>query len=309
MNAAPDSRVAAVRRFNRFYTTQIGLLKPAYLDSGLSLTQARVLYEIANRNGLTAKDLAEEFDLDAGYLSRILSMYARRGWIRRQASPDDARRQHLTLTPKGRAAYAPLETRSESTTRALLGRLPENAQSRLVAAMQTIERLLAPGKNETPNLLRPHRPGDIGWIISRHAAIYGREYGWDETFERVVAEIAAAFLKNFDPKREHCWIAERDGEFAGCVFLVRRPGQPKMCQLRLLLVEPSARGLGIGSRLVEECLRFARQCGYRQMMLWTHACLTAARAIYKKAGFRLTESEKKRNWGCDVVSEIWEIDL
>ena len=304
------SRVDAVRRFNRFYTRQMGLLKPAYLDSQLSLTQVRVLYELAHRDGLTAKELVAELDLDPGYLSRVLAAYARRGWIRRAPSAEDARQQRLSMTPKGRAAFEPLQARSRREIEAVLRRLPESGQARVTTAMQTIETLLSPQPApKPPYVLRPHQPGDIGWVVHRHGVLYSQEYGWDETFEALVAEIAANFIKNFDPKREHCWIAERDGEILGCVFLVRRPGHPKTSQLRMLLVEPSARGMGIGARLVEECLRFARQAGYRKMMLWTNSVLTAARAIYKKVGFRLTESKKHRSWGHDLVSEIWELDL
>jgi DNA-binding MarR family transcriptional regulator/GNAT superfamily N-acetyltransferase len=304
------SRVDAIRRFNRFYTRQMGLLKPAYLDSRLSLTQVRVLYELAHRDGITAKDLVTELDLDPGYLSRVLAGYARRGWVRRESAVGDRRQRRLTMTRKGRAAFEPLQARSSQEMAAMLDRLSEASQARVVAAMQTIETALAPPlEPKPPYVLRPHQPGDIGWVIHRHGVLYGQEYGWDETFEALVAEIAAKFIKNFDSKRERCWIAERDGEILGCVFLVRRPGSPKTCQLRMLLVEPSARGLGIGKKLVEECLRFARQVGYRKMVLWTNSVLTAARGIYKKAGFRLTESEKHRSWGHDLVSEIWELDL
>jgi DNA-binding MarR family transcriptional regulator/GNAT superfamily N-acetyltransferase len=304
------NRVDAIRRFNRFYTRQMGLLKPAYLDSQLSLTQVRVLYELAHREGLTAKDLVADLDLDPGYLSRVLAAYARRRWIRRVPSPKDARQRRLSMTPKGRAAFEPLQARSRREIEAVLRALPESGQARVVAAMQTIEKLLGPAPApKAPYVLRPHQPGDIGWVVHRHGLLYSQEYGWDQTFEALVAEIAAKFIKNFDPRREHCWIAERDGEMLGCVFLVRRPGKSKVCQLRMLLVEPSARGLGIGLRLVEECLRFARQAGYRKMMLWTNSVLTAARVIYKKVGFRLTESEKHHSWGHDLVSEIWELDL
>jgi DNA-binding MarR family transcriptional regulator/GNAT superfamily N-acetyltransferase len=304
------SRVEAIRRFNRFYTRQMGLLKPVYLDSQLSLTQVRVLYELAQRDGLTAKDLVTELDLDAGYLSRVLAAYAGRGWIRRAPSAEDARQRRLAMTPKGRAAFEPLQARSRREIQVLLDPLPESAQARLIAAMQTIETLWGPPpETKAPYVLRPHQPGDIGWVVHRHGALYSQEYGWDETFEALVAEIAAKFIKNLDPHRERCWIAERDGEILGCVFLVRRSGHPKTSQLRMLLVEPSARGMGIGKRLVDECLRFARQAGYRKMVLWTNSVLTAARNIYKGVGFRLTESEKHHSWGHDLVSEIWELDL
>ena len=304
------TRIDAIRRFNRFYTRQMGLLKPAYLDSRLSLTQVRVLYELAHRDALTAKDLVTELDLDPGYLSRVLAGYARRGWIRREPAADDGRQRRLTMTRKGRAAFEPLQARSSQEIARLLSQLSEAGQARVIVAMQTIETSLAPPPDsKPPYVLRPHQPGDIGWVVHRHGVLYGQEYGWDETFEALVAEIAAKFIKNFDSQRERCWIAERDGEILGCVFLVRRPGRSKTCQLRMLLVEPSARGLGIGKKLVEECLRFARQVGYRKMVLWTNSVLTAARRIYKKAGFRLTESEKHRSWGHDLVSEIWELDL
>jgi DNA-binding MarR family transcriptional regulator/N-acetylglutamate synthase-like GNAT family acetyltransferase len=305
-----NNRVDAVRRFNRFYTRRLGLLKPAYLDSRLSLTQVRVLYELAHREGLTAKDLIEELSLDAGYLSRVLAAYTARGWIRGMPSPEDGRQRRLAMTAKGRAAFAPLQARSQREIAALLDPLSDADQARLVGAMQTMEAVLSAQRDaKTAYVLRPHQPGDIGWVVHRHGVLYSREYGWDETFEALVAEIAARFVKDFDPKRERCWIAERDGEILGCVFLVRRPGQARTCQLRMLLVEPSARGMGIGNRLVEECLRFARQVGYRKMVLWTNSVLTAARNIYKKAGFRMTESEKHHSWGHDLVSETWELKL
>ena len=300
--------IAAVRRFNRFYTRQIGVLRQGLLDSPFSLAEARVLYEIAHRQQPTATELGQDLQLDAGYLSRILRAFEKRGLLRKQASPTDARQSLLSLTAAGRKAQSALEAASNAEVGAMLAALPADSRPRILQAMQTIERLLgaSPATHE-PYLLRTHRPGDMGWIVHRHGALYAQEYGWDETFEALVAEIAAKFVQNFDPRRERCWIAERDGEILGSVFLVKHSAST--AQLRLLLVEPSARGLGIGRRLVEECIRFARQCGYSDITLWTNDILSAARHIYESAGFRLVGEKPHHSFGHDLVGQTWELRL
>jgi DNA-binding MarR family transcriptional regulator/N-acetylglutamate synthase-like GNAT family acetyltransferase len=306
--ARSDTRVAAVRSFNRFYTKQIGLLRNGYLQSTLSLSQARVLYELAHRDGLTATDLSKELGLDSGYLSRILLGFSKRGFLLRKPSEHDARQMHLSLSQKGKKVFAELESKTQAEIESLLARLSTGEQKRLTEAMQAIQQLLGErAEQKTPYLLRPHQPGDMGWVIHRHGALYAQEYGWDERFEALVAEIAAKFIHKFDPKRERCWIAEKDGGIAGSVCLVRE--SDKVARLRLLLVEPSARGLGIGNRLVDECTRFARQVGYKKITLWTQSILHGARHIYKKAGYRLVEQERHREFGYDLVGETWELIL
>jgi len=301
-------RVDAVRSFNRFYTKQIGVLHEGLLGSPFSLTEVRVLYELANRSQPTAAELGRDLGLDPGYLSRILQNFARRGLVAKTRSAVDGRQSLLSLTARGRKAFAPLNARSHDEVAAMLARLSAAEQHRLIGAMRTIQTLLGDrSEPRVPYLLRSHRPGDMGWIIHRHGTLYAEEYRWDETFEALVAEIAAKFIRTFDPKREHCWIAEREGEIVGSVFLVRK--SPTVGQLRLMYVEPKVRGLGIGSRLVEECLRFARQVGYRKVVLWTNSVLVAARHIYEKAGFRLIHSEPHRSFGHDLVGETWELTL
>jgi DNA-binding MarR family transcriptional regulator/N-acetylglutamate synthase-like GNAT family acetyltransferase len=303
-----DRHAIAMRRFNRFYTRQIGLLEDGYLQSPFSLPEVRVLYELAHRDGPTAAELSRDLGLDQGYLSRILRAFEKRRFISRTRSAADGRQSHLTLTARGRAAFSPLEQRSHEEIRAILARLPASEQARLIEAMRAIEAMLG-GRPEpkVPYLLRPQQPGDMGWVVHRHGALYAQEYGFDEQFEALVAEIAAAFVKNYDPKKERCWIAEKDGEPVGSVFLVKR--SKTVAKLRLLLVEPKARGLGIGARLVEECLRFARQAGYKKITLWTNSILVAARHIYEEAGFRLVHSERHKSFGHDLVGETWERDL
>ena len=304
-----DRRIGAVRRFNRFYTRQIGVLQEGLLGSPFSLTEVRVLYELAHRDRPTAADLGRELGLDAGYLSRILRGFERRGLIEKARSHADGRETLLSLTKKGQRTFAPLDARSSAEIGGLLGRLSPHKQARLVEAMRTVEGLLGGAEPEpqTPFLLRSHQPGDMGWVVHRHGVLYAREYGWDERFEALVAEIAAAFILNFDPKRERCWIAERDGEIVGSVFLVKK--SKTVAQLRLLLVEPAARGLGLGSRLVGECERFARQVGYRKIVLWTNSVLRAARHIYEEAGYRLAHEERHHSFGHDLIGETWELDL
>jgi DNA-binding MarR family transcriptional regulator/GNAT superfamily N-acetyltransferase len=303
-----SARVEAVRRFSRFYTRKIGVLREGLLGSPFSLTEARVIWELAHRQQATASALGTELGLDAGYLSRILRGFEERGLIARQTSDIDARQTIITLSRAGEAAFARLNTQSQNEIAALIGALPASAQRRLVEALGTVEALLgeAPAA-KVPYILRPHQPGDIGWVVHRHGALYAEEYGWDERFEALVAGIVAEFVTKFDARRERCWIAERDGQSVGSVFLVRH--SETVAKLRLLLVEPSARGLGIGQRLVEECARFARRTGYDKISLWTNNNLLAARAIYAKAGYRLVKSEPHALWGAPLIGETWELDL
>jgi DNA-binding MarR family transcriptional regulator/GNAT superfamily N-acetyltransferase len=304
-----DHRIQAVRRFNRFYTRQIGVLQEGLLNSSLSLTEVRVLYELAHREKPSATELCRDLALDPGYLSRLLRAFQRRGWIRRQTSQDDARRSFLLLTKPGRSVFEPLNAQSNQEVAKMLSALVPGQQSRVVEAMQTIESTLSPGTPEkAPYLLRTHQPGDMGWVVYRHGVLYSQEYGYDERFEALVARIVAEFVERYNPQRERCWIAEKDGERAGSVFLVSKSKQ--IAKLRLLLVEPSARGLGIGKRLVDECIRFARQARYKKMVLWTQSELKAARSSYEKAGFRLVREEKHSSWSRDnLVAETWEIKL
>jgi DNA-binding MarR family transcriptional regulator/N-acetylglutamate synthase-like GNAT family acetyltransferase len=306
-----EQGIAAVRRFNRFYTQRIGLLQDGWAKSPFSLAEARVLYELMRREKPTAGEIAKELDLDAGYLSRILRGFERRGLVAKQPSPNDRRQVLLSLTARGHKAFAPLEARTRAEVAALLDSLPETEQTRLLDAMERIEGLLGGGASAAASdksyVLRPHATGDMGWVVSRHAELYRREYGWNDEIEALTAEIVAAFLRNYDPARERCWIAERAGRKVGCVFLVKQSA--RVAQLRLLLVEPEARGLGIGLRLVEECVRLAQETGYRSIMLWTHSNLDAARHIYDRAGFRLVRKESYNKFGCDLVGEIWERKL
>jgi len=313
---ADASRVEAIRRFNRFYTRRIGVLHEGLLHSKFSLTESRLLWELEHRDQLTATELARELELDAGYLSRLLRAFKERGLLRSARAKADARHQHLSLTAAGQRAFAPINTRSQADVSALLARLGEAQQQHLLAAMSTIEQLLgdATAARSRPGLLRPHRPGDIGWVIARHGALYHQEYGWDAGFETLVARIAADFLERFDARREACWIAERDGANVGSVFLVQARDAVQapidgVAQLRLLLVEPAARGLGLGERLVDECSRFARHAGYRKIVLWTNRELLAARAIYRKQGYALVKSEPHHSFGHDLVGETWELVL
>ena len=304
-----DARIAAVRRFNRYYTRHIGVLRKTFLDSPYSLGEARVLYEIASQDSPTASEIARRLDLDAGYLSRVLRNFERRGLIRRRTSPKDGRQSHLTLTPRGKKSFMPLDARSQRATAAMLEKLKPTGQTRLVAAMATIETLLE-NQEPTPQrsyILRAPRPGDFGWIVKRNAELYAQDYGWVAPFEGVCAQIVADFVNKFDESREHCWIAENDGENVGAVMLANDGNG--VARVRLLLVEPKARGLGIGARLVDELIRFARAAGYRKITLWTHSVLTAARHIYQKAGFKLMRSEEHQSWGRPVVSEHWDLEL
>jgi DNA-binding MarR family transcriptional regulator/ribosomal protein S18 acetylase RimI-like enzyme len=304
----PAAQIDAVRRYNRFYTRKIGVLDEGFLKSPFSLTETRVLYELAQRGETTATRMGEELGLNAGYLSRILRRFQERRLVESKRSEKDGRQSLLSLTPKGRAAFARLDQESKRQVGAMLEPLSEADRRALVGAMEGIERLLGAGLEPgVPYLLRPPEPGDLGWVVSRHGALYAREYGYDETFEALVAEIVAKFVQSFDPRKERAWIAEREGENVASVFLVRDTDE--VAKLRLLLVEPKARGLGIGKRLVEECLRFARQRGYRKIKLWTQDELLAARRIYEHAGFRVVQKEPHRSFGHDLVAEIWEREL
>jgi DNA-binding MarR family transcriptional regulator/GNAT superfamily N-acetyltransferase len=303
-----SQRVAIVRRFNRFYTKQIGLLHEKLLRSPFSLTEARVIYELAHRETTTATELVDELGLDAGYLSRILSSFKKRRLISKVPSPADGRQSLLSLTEKGQDAFAKINAASHNEIEALLRQLPEAEQNRLSEAMRTIEGLLgAPPEQKVPYILRPPQPGDMGWVVQRHGVLYAQEYGWDEQFEALVASIVAEFIQHYDPKWERCWIAEKDGESVGSVFLVKQ--SDTVAKLRLLLVEPKARGLGIGARLVDECIRFARQVGYTKITLWTNNVLLAARRIYERAGFRLVQSGAHHSFGQDLIEETWDLEL
>jgi len=304
------ARVAAVRRFNRFYTRQIGIIGERLLQSPFSLAEMRVLYEIANRENVSAVDLAEELRLDAGYLSRILRRFQKGGLVTRETSAEDGRRNLLSLTEKGQRTFATLNARQEEDVAALLTRVPAAGQRRLIESMHAIEEVLgAPAEgSKTPYVLRQHQPGDMGWITHRHGVLYSQEYGYDEHFEALVAKIVGEFIENYDPARERCWIAERNGEIAGSVFLVKKSAT--VAQLRLLYVEPSARGLGIGARLIDECLRFARRARYRKITLWTQSELLAARHLYEKAGFELVAEQPHRSFSRDdLVADTWELKL
>ncbi len=305
-----DEHAASIRAFNRFYTRRIGALG-GHLESDFSLTETRVLYELATRDGTAASEIARELGLDRGYLSRTLRAFRRRGLITAVAAPEDRRRTVLRLTVAGRRAFAPIDKRATHAVSGFLEPLSDADRKRLVDAMQTIRALLGdpaiPSRRAEGFVLRPPRPGDMGWIVNRHGVLYTQEYGWDERFEALVARVVADFVDHFDPKRERCWIAERNGEPVGSIFVVK--GSKTVAKLRLLLLEPSARGLGIGRRLVDEVLHFARQAGYKKVRLWTQSNLKAARRIYKAAGFALAGTEEHRMFGEPLVAETWELNL
>ncbi len=348
---ASEDLVQVVRRFNRFHTRQIGVLQEHLLHSQFSLTEVRVLYELAHRASVTAVELCRELGLDRGYLSRMLRNFEKHGWIKTTPSPADRRRIFLSLTSKGEKTFAPLDRQSSDEVAAMLARLSALQQKDLLGAMRVIESILSPTPKlhdpklptlshrtrkdgvpggvetgETPvapcqiampprspasqsaYILRPHQPGDVGWVVHRHGVLYSQEYGYDERFEALVAEIVAEFIRNFDPKRERCWIAEKDGDPLGAIFLVKK--SKTVAKLRLLLVEPSARGLGIGGRLVSECVKFAREVGYTKILLWTQSELHAARHLYEHAGFKRIARKPHQSWGRkDLVAETWELKL
>jgi len=305
----PVDDVKAVRRFNRFFTRRAGVLAP-YLGSEFSLTDVRVLYELAHQPALTATALRRDLGLDAGYLSRILKRFEAAGWLARSADPADARQSLLQITPAGRAVFEPLQQKSREEAAALLASLAPPARRELVQAMQRIEALLAPQAAPAATrtvVLRDPVPGDIGWVVQTHGELYAREYGWNSAFEALVAEIAARFVRRFQPDWEKCWIAELDGERVGSVFVARKSATT--AQLRMLILAPQARGLGLGARLTDECLAFARARGYRKMVLWTNSCLTAARDIYARRGFKLVKSEPYEGYGQKLVGETWSLTL
>lgn len=303
-----DRRVGEVRRFNRFWTRRIGVLREGYLESPFSLTEVRVLYELAHCEEATASELGKELGLDTGYLSRILRGFEERGMISRKLSEVDGRRSLLRLTEGGRKAFAPLDARSREDIGAMLDGLSAAEQDRLVEAMRVVEGLFgARPEPKVPYMLRQHDTGDMGWVVHRHGVLYAREYGWDESFEALVARIVAAFIDDYDPAKERCWIAERDGEIVGCVFVVKE--SDTVAKLRLLLVEPEARGLGLGTRLVEECVRFAGSRGYEKLTLWTNSVLDAARRIYEEQGFEIVEEEEHHSFGKDLIGQNWELKL
>ena len=307
-----EGRIEAVRRFNRFWTRRIGVLREGLLHTPYTLTEARVLLEVSGRDGPSATDLSRELGLDPGYLSRILNRLEGRGLITRAPSEDDGRRRTLSLTPKGEEAFSLLDSRSREEVGEMLATLPEGEQRRLLEGMRTVEAILdgeaAWGfKYSEPFYLRAHEPGDMGWVVNRHGVLYAREYGWDERFEALVARIVADFIEGFDPAGERCWIAEMDGKNVGCVFVVKE--SEEVAKLRLLLVEPEARGLGLGARLVDECIRFARARGYVKLVLWTNSVLGAARHIYEEKGFELADEEPHHSFGKDLVGQNWELTL
>jgi DNA-binding MarR family transcriptional regulator/GNAT superfamily N-acetyltransferase len=302
-------RVDAVRGFNRFWTRQIGALGSSHLETPYSLTEARVIFELAQRGSTEVADLRRDLELDAGYLSRILAQFKASKLITAEASESDARRQIVRLTAKGRRAFDDLNARAAEETSTVLGKLTEEEQRRIVGAMAAIRSVLeAPaGSRSSACVLRPPGPGDLGWVVQRHGALYAQEYRWDETFEALVARIVSDYVERRDPKKDNAWIAEVDGEPVGCVFCVRKSA--KVAQLRLLLMEPRARGMGIGARLVDACVRFARLAGYEQMVLWTNHPLRAARRLYERAGFELVGEEKHHSFGHDLVGQNFALDL
>lgn len=301
-----DPRIAAVRRFSRFYTARLGLLREGLLDTPFSLTESRILYELAARPGLAAADLARELGMDAGYLSRILRGFEKAGLLERAAAKEDGRKQTLRLSTKGAHEFARLDTLSTQQAAVFLGHLPDAAARDVVQSMRRIEECLG-GKPPRAWVMRAPRPGDLGWVIAAHGRIYHEEFGYDASFEALVAEIAAAWRRGHDPAREAGWIAELDGLPVGSVFLVRQSDE--VAKLRLLIVDPAARGLGVGQRLVAECTRFARAAGYKRITLWTHSILEAARRIYANAGYRLVASEPLEEFGRALVSETWEVEV
>jgi len=302
--------VAVFRRFNRMYTRFIGTLNEGLLNSSYSLAEARVLYELATRDAPNAREIAEELGMDAGYLSRLLKKFERDDLLKRKASEQDGRYADLTLTGRGRSAFRKLNALSEEQAQTVLSGLAPSARMQLIDCMRTVEGILTKtDRNRLPYILRPHRVGDMGWIVYREGVGYAEQYGWDETFEALVARIVDQFITNFDPSRERCWIAEIDGQSVGHIFLVRHPEERDTAKLRLLFVEPSARGMGLGDALVKECIRFARTAGYKKVVLWTQSILVGAHRIYERAGFRLVNEAPHRSFGKDLVGQTWELAL
>lgn len=307
-NLAADA--AAFRQFNRSYTRFLGTLNDSFLRTEYSLAEGRVLYEMAKRTRPQAKDISEALGMDAGYLSRILSKFEKAGLVERRTSKQDSRAADLRLTARGRAAFRTLNTRAEHEARAVLKDLTNAERSRFMGALQTIEQITLEKTREPRTFtLRTHRPGDMGMVVALEGAGYVDQFGWDSTFEALVAKIVGEFIMNFDPARERCWIAELDGRHVGHIFLVRHPERPDTGKLRLLYVDPAARGLGLGQTLVRECVQFAREAGYRRMTLWTQSILTAAHRIYEQAGFRLMHEEPHHSFGKDLIGQTWELEL
>lgn len=307
-NGQLEARIDEVRRFNRFFTRRIGVLREGLLHSPYSLAEARVLFEVARGEGLTASDLMRDLGFDRGYLSRILVRFEQRGLLDRVPSETDGRLRLLRLTDAGEKSFAVLDRRSREEVAGMLDGLSEGDQRRLLNATRTIQDILSgDAASPEPFLLRGHEPGDMGWVVQRHGELYAREYGWDAGFEALVARIVADFVDGYDVEKERCWIAEANGNNVGCVFLVRESDE--VAKLRLLLVEPEARGMGLGARLVEECVRFARERGYRKLVLWTNNVLTSARRIYEEQGFELVEEEQHHSFGIDLVGQNWELEL
>lgn len=303
-----EARVGEVRRFNRFFTRRIGVLREGLLHGPYSLTEARVLFELAHGEDISASELSHELGLDPGYLSRILVRFEQGGLLDRVISESDGRRRLLRLTAAGEDAFAELDRRSREEVSGMLEGIPERDQRRLLEATRTIEEVLGgDGSTPEPYLLRRHGPGDMGWVVQRHGALYASEYGWDGRFEGLIARIVADFIEGYDPSWERCWIAETGGRKVGCVFVVRE--SEEVAKLRLLLVEPEARGAGLGSRLVAECVTFARECGYRKLVLWTNSVLHSARRIYEEHGFELVDEEEHHSFGADLVGQNWELEL
>lgn len=303
-----EERITVVRRFNRFFTRHLGVLREGLLHSPYSLTESRIIYEIANRDNLIAADLSRELGLDAGYLSRILDLLSQRKLIQKVPSGSDGRQRLIHLTKEGEEAYSLLNNRSREEIAEMLNSLSMKDQNRLMEAMNTIEHLLGDGlKYSEPYFLRQHEPGDMGSVIHMHGRIYAQEYGWDEHFEALVAQICSDFINHYNPDKERCWIAEIEGQVVGSIFVVQ--GDEGVAKLRLLVVDPAARGLGLGTRLVDECIRFAKRKGYKKLVLWTNSVLVTARKIYKKAGFELVQQEPHHSFGHDLVGENWELLL
>jgi DNA-binding MarR family transcriptional regulator len=312
MAAAPHgAQVEALRSFNRFYTKEIGVLGEGLLQTRFTLTQARVVFELGKRKRASASEIAAALGLDLGYLSRIVQGFRAQGLVARTKSADDGRRAWLTLTARGRKQFKTFDRRSRDEASALIGRLPAAHRTRLVASLRNAQSILSSEKHRPAGriAIRPYRLGDIGWAIERHAQVYADEFGWNAQFEALVAKLFAGFANEHDPAKERCWIAELDGERAGCVFVVRNAEDPSMAQLRCLLVEPGARGFGIGRRLVEQCIAFARSAGYPKMILWTNDVLVSARRIYEATGFRLIKEEPHRSFGKNLVGQFWMLDL
>lgn len=304
---APAGTIALIRDFNRFYTRQVGVLNQRLLNSPLTLTEGRVLYELAQRTSCTATEIASELSLDLGYLSRLLSKLERQHLVKRGRAKHDARRQPLSLTEEGRFLFEKLNRASSEAVVTLIEKLSPARVDELLCAMRTVRRLLSPATAQAGYLLRPLRVGDIGWIVHRQGVLYAEEYGWDATYEALVAEILSHFVKHFDPGAENAWVAERDGAVVGSIFLVKESA--RVAKLRLLYVEPTARGLGIGGRLVRECVADARKKGYETLALWTNGVLASARRIYQAAGFRLLREERHHSFGRDLVGQNWELTL